>query len=233
VSAGNLTVAIAWSSNTTAAISNTGVVVRQPGTADKIVTLTATLSNGGITQTKTFSITVTKLLMIAAVPTQSNTLTYSGASQSPTWNNTTNMTATGGTASSVNAGSFTRAFTPNTGYQWWDGTAAVKNASWSIAQKATSSSDWSISPTSIRVRLSNKTATVVVTKGSLTGNIIASTETRDAVVTDITSNSVKFELNTYPVNDYNYGLKDKGYISIGAGGNYKATSNKTVNIDVN
>ena len=76
-------------------------------------------------------------VVVSAVPTQSGTLTYTGAAQSPTWTgydpNKLSMT---GDTSKVNAGNYTTTFTPKPGCVWWDGTAESKNASWSIAKAA-------------------------------------------------------------------------------------------------
>ena len=76
-------------------------------------------------------------VVVSAVPTQSGTLTYTGAAQSPTWTgydpNKLSMT---GDMSKVNAGNYTTTFTPKPGCVWWDGTAESKNASWSIAKAA-------------------------------------------------------------------------------------------------
>jgi len=230
-STGNLSVAIAWASNSTGVISTAGVVVRPSGTTDKVVVLTATISSSTITQTKTFSITVTKLTMIAAVPTQSNTLTYSGSSQSPTWNTTVNMTATGGTASSVNAGNFTRAFTPNTGYQWWDGKVGAKNANWSIAKQIPLSTAWSINPTSISLNSTSTTyhATVNVNKGSLNRDIKASTSSNGYAQAQAQFDSVLFTRGSSAVTS---GTSATGYICIAGNDNYADTANKTVNITV-
>ena len=50
---------------------------------------------------------------IAAVPSQSGTLTYSGSAQSPAWSNyDPNAMTLGGTASGTNAASYTATFTP-------------------------------------------------------------------------------------------------------------------------
>ena len=74
---------------------------------------------------------------IATVPTQSGALTYSGAAQSPTWNNyDTDKMTLGGTTSGTNAGSYNATFTPGANYQWSDGTTAAKTVAWSIGRAA-------------------------------------------------------------------------------------------------
>lgn len=72
---------------------------------------------------------------ITAPPTQSGTLTFSGAAQSPAWNgyDTTKMTL-GGVTSGTNAGSYNATFTPTANYQWSDGTTAAKTVAWTIGR---------------------------------------------------------------------------------------------------
>lgn len=69
------------------------------------------------------------------IPTQSNTLTYTGASQTPTWNNydSTKMTLSGVT-SGTNAGSYNAVFTLVEDYAWADNTAAPKTVAWTIGR---------------------------------------------------------------------------------------------------
>ena len=53
------------------------------------------------------------------IPTQSNSLTYTGSAQSPAWNNYDSGKMTlGGTTSGTNAGSYNATFTPKTNYKW-------------------------------------------------------------------------------------------------------------------
>ena len=58
---------------------------------------------------------------IAKAPSQSGSLTYTGESQTPTWNdyNTAQLTI-GGETSATNAGSHSATFTPTSNYQWSD-----------------------------------------------------------------------------------------------------------------
>ena len=72
---------------------------------------------------------------IAAVPTQSGSLTFTGLSQSPSWNGyDTGKLAIGGEQSAINAGSHTATFTPTANYQWNDGGTGAKEAVWSIGR---------------------------------------------------------------------------------------------------
>ena len=74
---------------------------------------------------------------ITTIPTQSGTLTYSGAAQSPSWSgyDADKMTL-GGVISGTNAGSYNATFTPTANYQWSDGTTAAKTVAWSIGRAA-------------------------------------------------------------------------------------------------
>lgn len=103
------------------------------------VAVTIRYTEGGVSKTAVQAITVSK--ESAAVPTASSTLTYTGSTQSPTWSgyDSTKMTI-GGTASAVNAGSYTATFTlkDTARCQWADGTTAVKSVTWSIGRAAIS-----------------------------------------------------------------------------------------------
>lgn len=79
---------------------------------------------------------VTKLTStINGLPTQANTLTFTGSPQSPTWNGYDTGTMTlGGTTTGSDAGSYNATFTPKDGYQWWDGTNTAKTVQWTIGR---------------------------------------------------------------------------------------------------
>ena len=97
-------------------------------------TITAT-GKGNFTGTKnvTFKIVAKSI----AIPSQSGTLTYNTASQSPSWSNydSTKMTVSG-TTSATNAGTYSATFTlkDTTNYKWSDGTTTEKTVSWKINQ---------------------------------------------------------------------------------------------------
>ena len=71
------------------------------------------------------------------LPVQSETLTYTGSEQSPTWKNydSSKMTISG-TTSAVEAGTYTVTFTLNDGYAWFDGTAEDKDVQWTMESGA-------------------------------------------------------------------------------------------------
>lgn len=70
---------------------------------------------------------------INAVPSQSGSLFYTGAAQSPTWDNynPTQLTISGQT-SGTTVGNYTARFTPIAPYVWSDGTRGAKEVIWSI-----------------------------------------------------------------------------------------------------
>lgn len=70
---------------------------------------------------------------VSVVPSQSGSLVYNGATQSPNWTgyNPEQLTI-GGVAGAVAAGSYEATFTPKGDYKWSDGTKTAKKVSWTI-----------------------------------------------------------------------------------------------------
>ncbi len=122
------------------------------------------------------------------IPTQSNSLTYTGSAQSPAWNNYDSGKMTlGGTTSGTNAGSYNATFTPKTNYKWADGSAGAKTVAWSIAKAAGS---LSLNKTSIKLTAAKTTDTITVTRagdGKITATssapTVASVSVSGSVVT--------------------------------------------------
>lgn len=77
---------------------------------------------------------------IAAVPTQSGTLTYDGSEKSPSWSGYDSVKMTESATKQVHAGSYKSTFTPTSNYCWDDDGKdfAAKEASWSIQQATVS-----------------------------------------------------------------------------------------------
>ena len=73
---------------------------------------------------------------ISALPTQAGSLTYTGQSQTPSWNGYDATQLTLSVTGQTNAGSYTASFTPKDEYEWWDGTKTAKTASWTIKRKS-------------------------------------------------------------------------------------------------
>ena len=183
-------------------------------------TITVSYTENGVTKTATTSVTVNRKT-ISAVPSQSGTLTYTGSSQSPVWNNysTTQLTI-GGTTSGTNAGSYTATFTPKSNYRWSDGTTTAKSVSWSIGKAAGS---LTISPTSMTLDTTTKSKTITVTRSG-DGAI-------SAVSSNTTAATVSVSGNTVTVTGKANGSATIT-ISVAAGTNYTAPANKTCAVTV-
>lgn len=155
------------------------------------------------------------------VPTQKNSLTYTGSAQSPTWNNYDSGKMTlGGTTSGTNAGSYNATFTPATNYKWADGSTGAKTVAWSIAKAAGS---LSLSKTSISLTAAKTTDTITVTRAG--DGTITATSSAPTVASVSVSGSV-----------VTVTAKAKGSatitVSVAAGTNYTAPSNKTCSVAV-
>lgn len=127
------------------------------------------------------------LVPVAAVPSQSGTLTYNGGSQSPSWSNYNSGQLTlSGTTAGTNAGSYTATFTPASGYCWPDGTTTAKNVVWSIA-KATPT--LSLNKSSVALSSSTTSATVTITTNS-TGSLTVSSNNSTYISASINSKTI-------------------------------------------
>ena len=88
--------------------------------------------NDGTTEEKEVTWRINRAT-IAAVPSQNNTLTYTGTAQSPTWDGYDSAKMTiGGEQSATDAGNHVATFTPTKNYQWRDNTTNAKEVTWSI-----------------------------------------------------------------------------------------------------
>lgn len=183
-------------------------------------TITVSYTENGVTKTATTSVTVNRKT-ISAVPSQSGTLTYTGSSQSPTWNNysTTQLTI-GGTTTGTNAGSYTATFTPKSNYRWADGTTTAKSVSWSIGKAAGS---LSISPTSMTLDTTTKSKTITVTRSG-NGTISAVSSNTAAATVSVSGNTVTVTGKANGSATIN--------ISVAAGTNYTAPASKTCAVTV-
>lgn len=155
------------------------------------------------------------------VPTQKNSLTYTGSAQSPTWNNYDSGKMTlGGTTSATNAGSYSATFTPKTNYKWADGSTGAKSVAWSIAKAAGS---LSLNKTSIKLTAAKTTDTITVTRAG--DGTIKAVSSAPSVASVSVSNGV-----------VTVTAKAKGTatitVSVAAGTNYTAPSNKTCAVEV-
>lgn len=151
------------------------------------------------------------------LPVQSETLTYTGSEQSPSWNNfdATKMTVSG-TTTAVNADTYTAKFTPKTGYAWGDGTTGAKSVTWKIGKAAGS---LFVTPTEMTIALNDTTGTITVTRAG------------DGA---ITATSDKTSVATVEVNGNKITVTKKGAgtanitVKVAEGTNHKAPAGKTV-----
>ena len=155
------------------------------------------------------------------IPTQSNSLTYTGSAQSPTWNNYDSGKMTlGGTTSGTNAGSYNATFTPKTNYKWADGSTGAKTVAWSIAKAAGS---LSLNKTSIKLTAAKTTDTVTVTRAG-DGKITATSSAPTVASVSVSGSVVTVT------------AKAKGSatitVSVAAGTNHTAPANKTCSVEV-
>ena len=155
------------------------------------------------------------------IPTQSNSLTYNGSAQSPTWNNYDSGKMTlGGTTSGTNAGSYNATFTPKTNYKWADGSTGAKTVAWSIAKAAGS---LSLNKTSIKLTAAKTTDTITVTRAG-EGKITATSSAPTVASVSVSGSAVTVT------------AKAKGSatitVSVAAGTNHTAPANKTCSVEV-
>ena len=155
------------------------------------------------------------------IPTQSNSLTYTGSAQSPTWNNYDSGKMTlGGTTSGTNAGSYNATFTPKTNYKWADGSTGAKTVAWSIAKAVGS---LSLNKTSIKLTAAKTTDTITVTRAG-DGKITATSSAPTVASVSVSGSVVTVT------------AKAKGSatitVSVGAGTNHTAPANKTCSVEV-
>lgn len=173
----------------------------------------------GTTTAKTVNWTIGRAGI--TLPTQSGSLTYTGAAQSPSWSGyDSNKMTLGGTTSGTNAGSYNASFTPKANYQWTDGTTSAKTAAWSIGKAAGS---LTLSKSSVSIGVSSKTDTVTVTRPG------------DGAITATSNNSA---IATASVSGTTITITAKASgsttitVKVAAGTNYTAPANKTINVTV-
>ena len=187
------------------------------GTTSVVVSATI----GGQAYTASVAVTVSRI-KVSAVPTQSGTLTYNGASQSPTLSgyDATKMMLSG-TQSATNAGSYTmQASLKDDKYEWPDGTTTAKTVNWSIGKKAGS---FTKDKTSIQITTSKKSDTITITREG-TGAISASSNNTQVATTSVSGNVVTVT-----------GVKSGNCvitINVAADTNHTAPAAQTVNVSV-
>lgn len=187
------------------------------GTTSVVVSATI----GGQAYTASVAVTVSRI-KVSAVPTQSGTLTYNGASQSPTLSryDATKMMLSG-TQSATNAGSYTMQVSlKDDKYEWPDGTTTAKTVNWSIGKKAGS---FTKDKTSIQITTSKKSDTITITREG-TGAISASSNNTKVATTSVSGNVITVT-----------GVKSGNCvitINVAADTNHTAPASQTVNVSV-
>ena len=185
------------------------------GTTSVVVSATI----GGQAYTASVAVTVSRV-KVPAVPTQSGTLTYNGASQSPALSgyDATKMTLSG-TQIATNAGSYTmQASLKDDKYEWPDGTTTAKTVNWSIGKKAGS---FTKDKTSIQITTNKKSDTITITREG-TGAISASSNDTQVATTSVSGNVVTVT-----------GVKSGNCvitINVAADTNHTAPESQTVNV---
>lgn len=187
------------------------------GTTSVVVSATI----GGQAYTASVAVTVSRI-KVSAVPTQSGTLTYNGASQSPTLSgyDATKMMLSG-TQMATNAGSYTMQVSlTDDKYEWPDGTTDAKTVNWSIGKKAGS---FTKDKTSIQITTSKKSDTITITREG-TGAISASSNNTQVATTSVSGNVITVK-----------GVKSGNCvitINVAEDTNHTAPSSQTVNVRV-
>lgn len=187
------------------------------GTTSVVVSATI----GGQDYTASIAVTVSRI-KVSAVPTQSGTLTYNGASQSPTLSgyDATKMSLSG-TQMATDAGSYTmQASLKDDKYEWPDGTTTAKTVNWSIGKKAGS---FTKDKTSIQITTSKTSDTITITREG-TGAISASSNDTQVATTSVSGNVITVT-----------GVKSGNCvitINVAADTNHTAPASQTVNVSV-
>ena len=185
------------------------------GTTSVVVSATI----GSQAYTASVAVTVNRI-KVSAVPTQSGTLTYNGASQSPTLSgyDATKMMLSG-TQMATDAGSYTmQASLTDDKYEWPDDTTTAKTVNWSIGKKAGS---FTKDKTSIQITTSKKSDTITITREG-TGSISASSNNTQVATTSVSGNVITVT-----------GVKSGNCvitINVAADTNHTAPASQTVNV---
>ena len=159
--------------------------------------------------------------IITAIPSQSGSLTYTGDVLTPGWSNYNSaQLAISGETSATTAGTHYATFTPTANYRWSDGTTTGKEVAWTIGKAA---GHLSLSKTSITLNSSTKSTTFTVSRAGDGAISAVSSDTSVATVsvsgTTVTVNSVNNKTGTATIT-----------VSVAAGTNFTAPSNKTCSV---
>lgn len=174
----------------------------------------------GSTGNKTIQWTIGRAT-IANVPAQSGTLKYDGNPKTPSWNSaydSSKMTLS--VESKTLAGTYSASFTPTSNYKWSDGTTTAKTVNWTISK---GDNTLTLSPTAVTLNMSNKTASIIASR--LGNGVISAVSNNTSVATIKSINQTTGEIVVQSVNDTSGEATIT--VSVAAGDNYNAPSNKT------
>lgn len=183
------------------------------------------ISTDGAINTNTANRTtgVPNRLPIAVVPSQSASLTYSGAVESPSWNNyDPDKMGLSGITSGTNAGSYNATFTPKDDYCWSDGSITAKTVQWKINKAAGS---LTLSTAAVTLNPSTKFTTVTVTRAG--DGVISAVSSATGVAT-VSVNQASGVITIQSVNETTGSAVIT--VSVAAGTNYNAPANKTISV---
>ena len=160
-------------------------------------------------------------MVIATVPSQSESLTYNGSAQTPTFSNYDTNKMTLSVTGQTNAGTYNASFTPKDDYMWSDETTAAKTVNWTINKAAGS---LSVSPQTVTLDMEHPTAQITVTRPG-NGAITAVSNNTGIVTVSVSGNVIT-------VNNVNQTSGDTTItVKVAAGTNYTAPANKTVTVN--
>lgn len=155
---------------------------------------------------------------ITTIPSQKGSLTYNGATQTPSWNNYNSAQLTLSVIGQVNAGTYKATFTPKADYCWSDGSTGAKEVSWTIGKAAGS---LSLNKTSIVLNSDKLTDTITVTRA---GNGVISATSSDTSIAKISS----INDNVITISHVNKKSGDATItVKVAAGTNHNAPADKT------
>lgn len=180
-------------------------------------TVTVTYTEDAVTAQTSFTVSVERKSI--SLPTQAGTLTYTGGTQSPSWNGYSPERMTmGGATSAVNAGNYTASFTPTENYRWADGSTGGKTAAWSIGKAAGS---LYLSAAAVTLSAAAPTAKIIVDRAG-DGAISAVSSAPSVATVSVSGNTVTIS----GVNGTNGAATVT--VSVAEGKNHTAPAAKTV-----
>lgn len=155
------------------------------------------------------------------IPSQSGTLTYTGANQTPAWNYYDAGKMTIAVTAQKNVGTYTATFTPIDPYIWSDNTVTPKEVSWTIAK---ANSSFTLSAASVSLTSSEMSKEITVTKTGTTGAVTATSSNTDVATVSVSGN--KITITAVKTGSATITVKVAG------DSNYNAPANKTISVAV-